>query len=161
MLRSSFREHGFFSHISTQFWELLLKQLLNCHNVIAIGAVDIINNKIAGYIIATTNFTETKIKILNFYFIFNSLWYILLMLIKKPSKLYQLIYGIALNRHRGRTIPEQRWITWVVHSSYQNQGVGKALYNNLCARMKNSGVKSFYGSVDCSNKISNEAHMRL
>lgn len=159
-LRSLFSERGFYSRMHWRFWENLFRRLLHCPKAIFLAAYDKNNNKVAGFVIATVRFKETKKTFKNRDFVIQTAGYLALMFIKCPTKLVDA-FLFSFGRNQADLMPDQRWLTWVVHPDYRNKGVGTLLYSKLCQSMKESGVQKFYGSVDCKNNASNKAHEKF
>jgi len=160
LLRTLFDERGFFSGVDWRFWELLFRRLARCPSVIFLEAFDRSKQRVAGYIVASVEFSRTKQLLISGGFVVKAAWYIFLMLIRTPSKLRNVMCGL-FRADQSNLIPEQRWITWVVHPEYRKQGVGTLLYAGLCQRMREADVKLFYGPVECQNTASNQAHARF
>lgn len=159
-LRSLFSESGFLSKIHWRFWENLFHRLMGCPYLIFLEAFDTQKNVIAGFIIASCDFSQTKKIFKSRGFILHAATYIALMCIRYPSKLKDAI-SVCFGKNEMNRIPDQRWLTWIVHPDYRNKGVGTILYVKLCQRMNKAGVQKFYGPVDCRNTTSNRAHERF
>lgn len=160
LLRTLFNERGFFSGVDCRFWELLFSRLASCPSIIFLEAFERNKRQVAGFIVASVEFSRTKQLLVKSDFVVKASWFVFLMLIKKPNKLKNVMCGL-FRVDQSNLIPEQRWITWVVHPEYRQQRVGTLLYAGLCQRMREAGVELFYGPVECQNTASNQAHERF
>ena len=157
--RALSQDFGFFSKIDVFFWELFFRIIVHGPTIISYVVIDEKNNKLAGYIIATTD-SSKMIRLLLQKLLFPFLWYGLKMLVLHPSQI-KLVIKNTFARKNQIAIPQQRWITWIVLPSYRKHGIGLELYKRLCSEMHSRGVNEFYGPVDCENVASNKAHEKI
>ena len=149
-----------FSRISPKFWEINYKNYLSCPEIIFLAAYEKKSNELAGFVIATTSFPRTYKTFFRPNILFKNVLFILLMVLKNPTKVLDII-NVLLTKKFTQGVPEQRWLTWIVLPKFRKNGVGSALYFQLCKRMKEKGVRKFYGTVDCKNTKSNRAHVKF
>jgi ribosomal protein S18 acetylase RimI-like enzyme len=159
-MRVSFQDHGALSAMPEQWWESLFRLLASSPATIMIEARDTKANKLAGFIIAATNFRDVKACLVTPTFLIQSIWNLFLGVFQQPDKLFAACKGL-LRRQQSYTIPPQRWLTWIVDKNYRGAGIGTELYRELCTRMRHAGVDKFYGPVACDNSVSNNAHLAL
>jgi RimJ/RimL family protein N-acetyltransferase len=157
--RATSRDFGLFSKMDVSFWKLFFTNIVHDPATISYVAIDQTNDRLAGYIIGTTNSSKMT-RLLLQKLLFPLLWYGLKMLILHPSQI-KLVLRHVFARKNHLTIPEQRWITWVVVPAYRKHGLGLELYKRLCSEMHSRGVNEFYGPVDCENVASNKAHEKI
>ena len=100
--RTLSRDFGLFSKMDIAFWELFFRNIVHGPTMIAYVAVDQTNDKLAGYIIGTTDSSKMSRRLLQDLFL-ALLWYGVNMLILHPSQI-----KLVLNKDRKSTLLNSR-----------------------------------------------------
>lgn len=141
----------FLSSLGKDFLTQLYTNLLNEKNVTI--TVSIIENEISGFIVGSSNFSNTFKKIL----FGNFIKYFLIIfpkIINKPRIILSVIETFFYTKKEADS-PKAELVVISISKKYQRLGIGKGLVNNLEKTFNNQKIRKYKVSVNGSNKSAN------